>query len=179
LEALSFLDGVVKAEAAIPSGVSILLLCPRYYGVGSDVMVEQGGCVVQGYAQMVFCVYDRWKIVYPMLGLRMEADSFDFLSRRCSRAGVSVLEFNRVSEDMLPRFDSAVTQHTTACCSMQVVDITLAKQASTNITSLKMVQQKHCGPKYKVIHIYYIPKRDDTEMLPIKRTLLVLGVYNN
>jgi hypothetical protein len=73
----------------------------------------------------------------------------------------------------------AVTQHTTACCSMQVVDITLAEQASTNITSLRMVQQKHCGPKYKVIHIYYKPKSDDTEMLPIKRTLLVLSVYNN
>jgi hypothetical protein len=44
----------------------------------------------------------------------------------------------------------AVTQHTTACCSMQVIDITLAEQASTNITSLRMVQQKHCGPKYKL-----------------------------
>jgi hypothetical protein len=41
--AFSFLDGVVEAEAAIPSGVSILLLCPRYYGVGSNVMVEQEG----------------------------------------------------------------------------------------------------------------------------------------
>jgi hypothetical protein len=40
------LDGVVEAEAAIPSGVSIL------YGVGSDVMVEQGGCVVQEYVRM-------------------------------------------------------------------------------------------------------------------------------
>jgi hypothetical protein len=40
------LDGVVEAEEAIPSGVSFLLLCPCYYGVGSDVMVEQGGCVV-------------------------------------------------------------------------------------------------------------------------------------
>jgi hypothetical protein len=48
---------------------------------------------------------------------------------------------------------SAVTQHTTACCSMQVVDITLAEQASTNITSLRTVQQKHCGPKYKLIII--------------------------
>jgi hypothetical protein len=44
----------------------------------------------------------------------------------------------------------AVTQHTTACCSMQVIDITLAEQASTNITSLRMLQQKHCGPKYKL-----------------------------
>jgi hypothetical protein len=47
LAALSFLDGVVEAEAVIPSGVSILLLCPRYYDVGFDIMVEQGGCVVQ------------------------------------------------------------------------------------------------------------------------------------
>jgi hypothetical protein len=47
----------------------------------------------------------------------------------------------------------AVTQHTTACCSTQVIDITLAEQASTNITSLRMVQQKHCGPNYKLIHI--------------------------
>jgi hypothetical protein len=71
---------------------------------------------------------------------------------------------------------TAVTQHTTACCSMQVVDITLAKQASINITSLRMVQQKHCGPKYKLIHIYYKPKRDDTEMLSIKKTPQVLSV---
>jgi hypothetical protein len=51
---------------------------------------------------------------------------------------------------------------------MQVVDITLAEQGSTNITSLRMVQQKHCGPKYKLIHIYYRPKRDDTENAPDK-----------
>jgi hypothetical protein len=108
LAALSFLDGVVEAEVAIPSGVSILLLCPRYYGVGSDVMVEHGGCVVQEYAQMVVCAYDRWKIVYPMLmlGLWMEAGSYDLLPRRCSHAGVSVLEFDRVSEDMLPQSNS-------------------------------------------------------------------------
>jgi hypothetical protein len=46
---------------------------------------------------------------------------------------------------------SAVTQHTTACCSMQVVDITLAEQPSTRITSLRVVQQKHCGSKYKLM----------------------------
>jgi hypothetical protein len=39
----------------------------------------------------------------------------------------------------------AVTTHTTSCCSMQVVDITLMKLHSTNITSLRVVQQKHCG----------------------------------
>jgi hypothetical protein len=45
----------------------------------------------------------------------------------------------------------AVTQHTTACYIMQVIDITLAEQASTNITSLRMVQQKYYGPKYKLV----------------------------
>jgi hypothetical protein len=55
--AFSFVDGVVEAEAVIPSGVFILLLCPRYYGVGSDVMVEQGGCVVQEYVQTFVCVW--------------------------------------------------------------------------------------------------------------------------
>jgi hypothetical protein len=100
------LDGVVEAEAAMPSGVFILLLCPRYYGVGSDVMVEQGGCVVQEYAQTFVCVYDRWKMVYPMLGLWMEAGSSAIIPRHCSRGGISVLEFDRVSENMLPRSDS-------------------------------------------------------------------------
>jgi hypothetical protein len=51
------------------------------------------------------------------------------------------------------RSRAAVTQHTTACCSTQVVDITLAEQASTNMTSLRMVQQKHCGPRYRLIII--------------------------
>jgi hypothetical protein len=41
--------------------------------------------------------------------------------------------------------DNVVTQHTTACCSMQVVDITLVKYHFTNITSLRVVQQKHSG----------------------------------
>jgi hypothetical protein len=54
--ALSFLDGVVEAEATIPSGVSILLLCLCYYGVGFDVIVKQRGCVVQKYARTVVCV---------------------------------------------------------------------------------------------------------------------------
>jgi hypothetical protein len=53
------LDGVVEAEAAIPSGVSFLLLCPCYYDVGSNVMVDQGGCVIQEYAQTFVCVCDR------------------------------------------------------------------------------------------------------------------------
>jgi hypothetical protein len=33
---------------------------------------------------------------------------------------------------------------------MQVIDITLAEQPSTRITSLRVVQQKHCGSKYKL-----------------------------
>jgi hypothetical protein len=57
--------------------------------------------------------------------------------------------WRRLHVDFLTQL--AVTQHTTACCSMQVVDITLAEQTSTNITSLRMVQHKHCEPKYKLI----------------------------
>jgi hypothetical protein len=53
-------------------------------------MVEQGGCVVQEYAQTV--VDGSWHVWFP--------------PRRRSRARVSVLEFDRVSEDMLPRSDS-------------------------------------------------------------------------
>ena len=102
--ALGFLDGVIEAVAEIPSGVSLLLLCPRYYGVGSDVMVEQGGCVFQEYARTVVCAGDRW--MYPVLGLWMKAGSSDLLSRRSSRAGLSALEFDRVSGDLLPRSDS-------------------------------------------------------------------------
>ena len=100
------MDGVGEAAAATPSGVSLLLLCPRCCGVLSDVMVEQGGCVVHEYMQMVVCACDSWKIVYPVLGLWMEADSSDLLVRRPSRAGVSVLKFDGVSGDMLPRSDS-------------------------------------------------------------------------
>jgi hypothetical protein len=69
-------------------------------------MVEQGGCVVQEYAQMVICAGDRWKMVYPVLGLWIEADSSDFLPRLCSHAGVSVLEFDSVFKDIFPRSDS-------------------------------------------------------------------------
>jgi hypothetical protein len=42
-----------------------------------------------------------------------------------------------------------VTQHATACCSMQIVDITLVKYHFTNITSLRVVQQKHSGLLFK------------------------------
>jgi hypothetical protein len=40
---------------------------------------------------------------------------------------------------------SVVTKHTTTCCSIQVIDITLVKYQFTNITSLRVVQQKYSG----------------------------------
>jgi hypothetical protein len=46
----------------------------------------------------------------------------------------------------------AVTQYTTVYCSVQVVDITLTKYRFINITSLRMVQQEHCGSA--TLHIY-------------------------
>jgi hypothetical protein len=60
---------------------------------------------------------------------------------------------------------AAVTQHTTACCSMQVVDITLAEHRSASITSLRVVQQKHSGAKYKHSLIITNQSRADKEML--------------
>ena len=87
----------------LPHQVCLLLFCPCCYDVVSDVMVEQGGCVVQGYA---LHASDSWKMVYPILGLWLKADSSSFLLRRRSRAGVSVLGFDGVSGDMLPRSDS-------------------------------------------------------------------------
>ena len=38
---------------------------------------------------------------------------------------------------------AVVTQHTTAWCSMQVVDITQVKHCFARIISLEVVQQKH------------------------------------
>jgi hypothetical protein len=40
---------------------------------------------------------------------------------------------------------NVVSQHTTACCTMQVIDITLVKYHFRNITSLRVVHQKHSG----------------------------------
>ena len=100
------MDGVGETEAVTQSGVSLLLLCPRCYDVVSDVMVEQGRWVVHEYAQTVVCACDSWKMVYLVLGFWLEADSYGFLLRRHRRAGVSDLEFDAVSGDMLPRSDS-------------------------------------------------------------------------
>jgi hypothetical protein len=60
---------------------------------------------------------------------------------------------NKNNRDSIRR--CAVTQHTTACCSTQVIDITLAEHRSASITSLRVVQQKHSGAKYTY---YYKPK---------------------
>ena len=103
---LGFMGDVGEAAAATSSGMSLLLLCPRCCGVVSDVMVEQEGFVIQEYVQTVVCASDSWKMVHPVLGLWLVADSSGFLLRRRCRAGVSDLEFDGVSGDMLPRSDS-------------------------------------------------------------------------
>jgi hypothetical protein len=59
---------------------------------------------------------------------------------------------------------------------MQAVDITLAEQPSTRITSLRVVQQKHCGSKYKLIVLLLQTKRAENEMLH-KRISQVLSDY--
>ena len=99
------MDGVGEAAAATPSGVSLLLLCPRCYDVVSDVMAEKGGWIVQEYAQMIVDVGDSWKMVYPMLDLWLNADSSGSLFRRRSRAEVPVLKFDGVFGVVLPRSD--------------------------------------------------------------------------
>ena len=63
------MDGVHEAVAATPLGVSLLLLCPCCCGVVSDVMMEQGGFVVQEYAQAVVYASDSLKMVHFVLGL--------------------------------------------------------------------------------------------------------------
>ena len=68
--------------------------------------MEQEGFVVREYAQTVVYAGDNWKKVHPVMGWWFEADSSGFLLRRRSRAGVSVLEFDGVSGDTLPRSDS-------------------------------------------------------------------------
>ncbi|KAI4979924.1 hypothetical protein ZWY2020_016677 [Hordeum vulgare] len=86
------MDGVDEAAAATPSGVSFLLLRPRCCGVLADVM-------------KVVYASDSWKVVHLVLGLWSVDESSGFLLRRCHRAGVSDLEFDGVSGDMLPRSD--------------------------------------------------------------------------
>ena len=105
---LGFLDGVGEAVAVTPSGVSLLLLCPRCCGVVSDVTMEQGGLVVQEYAQTVVYAGDSWKMVHLVMGLWLKAVSSGFLLQRHRRMGVSDLEFDSVSGDMLLRSDSFI-----------------------------------------------------------------------
>jgi hypothetical protein len=50
-----------------------------------------------------------------------------------------------VAEMVEQKKKCVVIQHTTACCIMQVVDITLMKYHFTNIMFLRVVQQKHSG----------------------------------
>ena len=97
---LGFMDGVGEAAAATPSGVSLLLLCPRCCGVVSAAMVEQRG-FVQEYVQTVVCTDDSWKMMHLVVRLWCEADGSGSLLRyRC--AGVPVLKFDGVAGDVLP-----------------------------------------------------------------------------
>ena len=84
------MDDVGETAATASSGVSLLLLCPRCCGVVSDVMVEQGGFVIQEYVQTVVCASDSWKMVHPVLGLWLVADSSGFLLRSRCRAGCQI-----------------------------------------------------------------------------------------
>ena len=52
------------------------------------------------------CINDIWIMMDHVLGLWFVADSSGFLLRRLCRTGVSDLEFDGVSGDMLPRSDS-------------------------------------------------------------------------
>jgi hypothetical protein len=87
-------------RCVLPSALSPLLRrwLRRHGGAGRM-------CCPQ-YTQTVVYAGDRWKMVYPVLGLWMEDDNSDFLPRRHSRVGMLVLEFDRVSEDILSRSDS-------------------------------------------------------------------------
>jgi hypothetical protein len=59
----------------------------------------------------------------------------------CARASSKLAEALVIAEEKC----NVVTQQTTACCSIKVVDITLVKYQFTNITSLRVVQHKHSG----------------------------------
>jgi hypothetical protein len=72
-------------------------------------------------------------------------------STTCEMSESTICEMSESTICEMSESTIAVTQHTTACCSTQVVDIILAEQPSTKITSLRVVQQKHCGSKYKLI----------------------------
>jgi hypothetical protein len=64
--------------------------------------------------------------------------------------------------------NNAVTQHTTTCCSMQVVDITLAEHHSARITFLRGYNRNIAGPNTN-------QSRADKEMLP-QENISVLSV---
>jgi hypothetical protein len=99
---------------------------------------------------------DHKKLLYP----NCENDSTKLgtileLLKWKAEASLSDKGFEKLLKIMKPKLP-VVTQHTTACCSTQVVDITLVKYQFTNITSLRVVQQKHSG-LYSSTE-YYKPK---------------------
>jgi hypothetical protein len=61
---------------------------------------------------------------------------------------------------------------------MQVIDITLAEHHSGSITSLRVVQQKHFGAKYKQSLIITNQSCADKEMLPTREHLSAKWYYN-
>ena len=95
-------DGV--AAASFPWWTCVLGL-RRCDDVFSNVGVEPGRSS-RSTRRLLFAHCHSWKMVYPVLVLWLEADSSGFFLRRCSRAGMSVLELDGVSGDMLPRSDS-------------------------------------------------------------------------
>jgi hypothetical protein len=73
----------------------------------------------------------------------LERDTFDLFLPEFDKHWV--IHLRKLAAVLQTSALGVVTQHTTACCSIQVVDITLVKYQFTNITSLRVVQQKHSG----------------------------------
>ena len=103
------LDGSVSKRGWCGGGIfPVVDLCSGASSLRRRFLQRRSGAreVVQEYAQTAVCACHSWKMVYPVLVLWLEADSSGFFLRRCSRAGMSVLELDGVSGDMLPRSDS-------------------------------------------------------------------------
>jgi hypothetical protein len=86
------------------------------------------------------------KLVYRMLFT--DGEEREVPLRQPSLFSIDNRPWSRTKEEL-----DVVTQHATACCIIQVVDITLMKYQLTNITSLRVVQQKHSG-LYSSIEYY-------------------------
>jgi hypothetical protein len=118
---------------------------------------EDQGLVCHGLPHISECVGEGLQVVAvggdgeialdDGLELRLEVDDAGELviEEEVLDQCVSVVHGLVLSHDGVEDFVAVVTQHTTACCSMQVVDITLMKYHFTNITPLRVVQQKHSG----------------------------------